>query len=161
MERITPDAELFMNLARVGHVVPVFREILADLDTPVGAFLKIDDGRWSFLLESVEGGETWGRYSFLGSAPRWVFRSSGRRVSVEKPAIGIQETTVEDPLASLKELITSHRAVSVPGLPRFFGGAVGYLGYAMARFWERLPAPKPDGMGMPECTFLGGSDLVI
>jgi anthranilate synthase component 1 len=138
-----PDFDSFRSLAAKGNLIPVYREILADMDTPVSAFRKIDDGRYSFLLESIEGGEKWARYSFLGSSPEVIIRSRGN--TVETLALDGSLTSVEvpDPLAFLRDHLARYKPVEVDGLPRFFGGAVGYVGYDMVRYFERLSLSKP------------------
>src|SRR3989442_12130571 len=110
-----------LTLAREGNLVPVCREILADLETPVSAFLKIHRGPYGFLLESVEGGEKWGRYSFLGTEPARVFRARGGTVEVETAGQGTVRHTTADPFGALKALLAEYRPVAVPGLPRFAG----------------------------------------
>ena len=146
----TPDFDEFCVLAQQGNMVPVYREILADLETPVSAFLKIDDGGDAFLLESVEGAEKWGRYSFLGIAPKLVLRSKGHEVSVGPPAAPGRSRQVSDPFAELEALLGRYRPVAVKGLPRFSGGLVGYLGYDLVRFFERLPEQAADDLGLPD-----------
>src|SRR5579862_8373918 len=124
---VRPPRDEIAALAARGNVVPVYREILADLDTPVSAFLKIHRGPYGFLLESVEGGEKWARYSFLGTEPARVLRIRGRTLEVETPGAGTETRTVDDPLAALREILAGYRPVAVPGLPRFVGGAVGQI----------------------------------
>src|SRR3989338_7780983 len=146
--RIRPSEAEFTALARRGNVIPVYGELSGDLETPVSAFLKLDDGRFSFLLESVEGSEKLARYSFLGSRPRLLITSVGRHVEISElrgraPKVRRFETTA-DPLREVERLISGFRFVPVPGLPRFTGGFVGYLGYNVARFLERLPAHQTD-----------------
>src|SRR3989337_194966 len=101
-----PSYEIFKQKAREGNLIPVYREILADLETPVSAFLKIDQGEYSFLLESVEGGGEWGRYCFLGNSPRVIFRAKGRRVEIWEGGRLQKEREVSDPLEALKELLS-------------------------------------------------------
>ena len=146
----TPDFDAFCVLAQQGNLIPVYREILADLETPVSAFLKIDDGGDAFLLESVEGAEKWGRYSFLGVAPKLVFQSRGHEVSVGSPGAPLRPRPVSDPFAEVQALLGRHRPVAVKGLPRFSGGLVGYLGYDLVRFFERLPERAADDLGLPD-----------
>src|SRR5438876_7788237 len=120
--------EEFRELAQRGTFVPVCKEIVADLLTPVSAFLKIaEDADYAFLLESVEGGEHVGRYSFLGKDPFLILRAHGGTTTVERGGI----TTESDrPLVeTLRKLMAAFRSPFVPELPRFTGGAVGYLGY--------------------------------
>ena len=135
-----PDKESFAALAAKGNLIPVYREIMADMDTPVSAFMKIDDGAYSFLLESIEGGEKWARYSFLGGSPSVVLRSRGRCVEVLRRGAAAEVFESDDPLDLIREHLGRFRPVEIEGLPRFFGGAVGYLGYDMVRFFETLPA---------------------
>ncbi len=134
-----PSRQEFSALAQQGNLIPVYREILADMETPVSAFRKIDDGNTSFLLESIEGGEKWARYSFLGSGPARIFRCRDRYFEVVHNDSLEQSGETDDPIAKLQELLGAYRPVEVEGLPRFFGGAVGYLGYDMVRFVEDLP----------------------
>lgn len=134
---IFPDFDTFQALAREGNLIPVYRELLADTETPVTALLKLRAERNVFLLESVEGSEKWGRYTFLGSSPRLVFRVRGREVHIEENGVSRVLEHDGDPLRVLKEILGRYRPVSLPELPRFFGGAVGFLGYGMIRFFEK------------------------
>jgi len=156
-----PSLDAFIAHAGQGNLIPVYREILADMETPVSAFRKIDDGRTAFLLESIEGGEKWARYSFLGSGPGRLFRSRGRRYEVLDGERVIEAGESADPLAELKRFLAPYRPVQLPELPRFFGGAVGYLGYDMVRFIERLPAEKPAEIGAWDSCFLLTGTLLI
>jgi anthranilate synthase component 1 len=138
-----PDFETFRSLASEGNLIPVYREILADMDTPVSAFKKIDDGRFSFLLESIEGGEKWGRYSFLGSNPEIIIRSRGNTVETLLADGSRRSEETADPLGFVRDHLARYRPVEVEGLPRFFGGAVGYVGYDMVRYFEKVSLEKP------------------
>jgi anthranilate synthase component I len=154
------------TLARAGNAVPVYREILADLETPVSAFLKIHRGPYGFLLESVQGGEKWARYSFLGTEPARVVRTSGHALEIETPDAPPERRTirrtVDDPLDALRGILAEYRPVAVPGLPRFAGGAVGHLAYDMVRNFERLPARAPDDLRLPDaCLLLAETVLVF
>jgi anthranilate synthase component 1 len=157
---IQPAFDEFVRLCAAGLAVPVYREIFADFDTPVSAFAKIDDGHHAFLLESVEGGEKWGRYSFLGSRPEAVFRARGGMLTLER---GGKTETLEgvDPFAALDRLIEERRAVDLPGLPRFAGGAVGFFSYDAVRTIERLPATLKADLDVPEAVFHFTDVLVI
>ncbi len=157
----SPDRESFSRLASQGNLIPVFREIMADLDTPVTAFRKIDDGRYSFLLESIEGGEKWARYTFLGATPSVVIRSRGTRVELLKNGAPPEITETPDPLAVVRGYLKRFQPVETPGLPRFFGGAVGYLGYDMVRFFENLPSDKPAEIGAWDSCVLITDTLLI
>ena len=166
MITIRPTEAEFLKLAKQGNVIPVYGELLADLETPVSAFLKLDDGRFSYLLESVEGTEKVARFSFLGSAPRLLFTSTGRHVEVTQLAgPGAPKTrrfeTKQDPLAEIQRLMRRYRAVAVPGLPRFCGGLVGYLGHNVVRFVEPVPAHRRDGLNLPDIMLMLTDSMVI
>ncbi len=155
-----PSFDAFKAKASQGNLIPVYREIMADLETPVSAFLKLDKGDFSFLLESVEGGEKWGRYCFLGAEPSIVFQSKGSRVEITRHGdTEVQEGV--DPLDALKQLMSDYHPVEVEGLPRFFGGAVGYLTYDMVRFFERLPDQTVDDLHVPDSMFMLTDTIVI
>ncbi|MHB9130285.1 MAG: anthranilate synthase component I [Armatimonadota bacterium] len=151
---ITRDA--FRQLAQEYNLIPVFREILGDLHTPVSAFHKLDDGRFAYLLESVEGGETVGRYSFMGGAPSITMSSKAREVTIEQQGQVVTRPldAGEDPLHILKSLMRQYRVAKVPGLPKFYGGAVGYFGYDVVRYFEDLPDAPPDDLQLPDCYFV-------
>jgi anthranilate synthase component 1 len=155
-----PSFDDFKAKASQGNLIPVYREIMADLETPVGAFLKLDRGDCSFLLESVEGGEKWGRYCFLGGAPSIIFQSKGSRVQITRNG-HVEVRDGGDPLDALKQLMAEYHAVEVEGLPRFFGGAVGYLTYDMVRFFERLPDRTIDDLNVPDAMFMITDTIVI
>ena len=156
-----PERGEFLTLAGQGNLIPVCRVILADLETPVSAFLKIHRGRYGFLLESVEGGEKWARYSFLGTEPARVFRTRGRQVEIEVPGGASTRRETDDPMGALKDLLAEYRPVTVPGLPRFAGGAVGFVGYDMVRTFERLPACATDDLGVPDACLLIAESLLV
>ncbi len=145
-----------------GGMVPVVREVVLDVDTPVAALAKIARPPFAFLLESLVGGERWARYTFLGTEPREVWRYRGAQVDRWTPAAGWQpagETT--DPVGHLAQRMRALPAAPVPGLPRFTGGAVGYLGYDVVRSIERLPPPPPDTLGVPDAVLMIADSLVI
>ncbi|WP_027714673.1 anthranilate synthase component I [Desulfuromonas sp. TF] len=157
----SPTLEEFLAHAEEGNLIPVYREIMADMETPVSAFRKIDDGRTSFLLESIEGGEKWARYSFLGSGPGKVFRCRGRRFEILENGRLLREGESSDPLDELKSFMAPYRPVQIESLPRFFGGAVGYLGYDMVRFVEDLPDSGKQDIGTFDACFLLTETLLI
>ena len=159
--RYLPELDEFSALAAQGNLIPVYREILADLETPVSAFLKIDDGGDAFLLESVEGGEKWGRYSFLGVAPEQVLQSKGTTLRAGPPHGPVTTREVRDPLDTARELLRRYRPVTVRGLPRFSGGLVGCLSYDLVRFFERLPTRATDEMQHPDLYLMLATTLVI
>jgi len=158
---IHPQTNEFVALADQGNLIPVYREILADMETPVSAFRKIDDGQTAFLLESIEGGEKWARYSFLGSGPSRLFRSRDNYFEVREGERLIASGEANDPLAELQRLMQGYTPVEVPGLPRFFGGAVGYLGYDMVRFVEELPDANRRQIDAWDSCFLITENLLI
>ena len=155
-----PDLSEFKKLSRKGNLIPVYREILADTFTPVTAFLRLG-GTPSFLLESVEGGEKWARYSFIGSRPSKVLRGRGSTVEVVE---GLNDPVViesDNPLEIIKKEIAAYRPVEVKGLPRFFGGLVGYIGYDMVRFFEPLQQAEKQGLGLPDFFLMLTDTLLI
>jgi anthranilate synthase component 1 len=135
-----PTLEEFKRLKDQGNLAPVYREVVADLDTPVSAFLKVSRGDYSFLLESIEGRERIARYSFIGTEPYLV--------------ITTREGNRTDPLRLITEELDKYQLVSVSGLPDFCGGAVGYLAYETVRHFEELPSPASDPVGLPESLFM-------
>jgi anthranilate synthase component I len=155
-----PDFDAFRRLARPGWLVPVYRQLVADTLTPVSAYCKIASGPCSFLFESVVGGEKIGRYSFLGSDPFLQIEAWGNKVVVTRDG-GSHRSQVADPLAELERLLADHRAVHLPGLPRFCGGAVGYAGYDVVRYTERLPNAPADDRGLPDLSFAFYSRMVV
>ena len=149
----TPDREAFKKLAAAGegNLVPVYREVAADLETPVSAYLKIARGPYSFLLESVEGGERMARYTFMGTEPYRVLRMGAGQADGQG-----------DPLVPVQEELARFTPVAVPGLPRFQGGAVGYVGYDCVHYFEpRVPMATADPAGLPEAVFMFTDALVI
>jgi len=156
-----PSLEEFKQKAKQGNLIPVYREILADMETPVSAFLKIDDGRNSFLLESMEGGEKWARYSFLGSRPSIIVRTSGRSAEIIRNGRITKASFDRDPLEVVKTVLTGYAPVADPSLPRFFGGAVGFMGYDVVNYFEDLPSREKKDLGLPDVFFMITDTLVI
>lgn len=156
----TPSRSEFKKLAEDHNLIPVYREIIADMDTPVSAFLKLGDDTNSFLLESVTGGEQLGRYSFLGNDPFLIITARENEVTIE----GEEEATlkcVDDPLKVIEERIKAYRPAMIDGLPPFFGGAVGYAGYDAIRYFERIPKNANNDLGVPEMVFLFTDTVII
>jgi anthranilate synthase component I len=156
---IVPTRSEFHALAKTGKLVPVYREVFADHDTPVSAFRKIHDGPYGFLLESVEGGEKWGRFSLLGSRPELVFIARGERCEIHRD--GRITPCKGHPLDELGALLREHQAVPLPGLPRFCGGAVGYFGYDAVRWFERVPEIAADELHLPDAVFMFGDVVSV
>ncbi|MBF0340250.1 MAG: anthranilate synthase component I [Magnetococcales bacterium] len=152
---IQPSLRQFHTLATLGNLVPVYREIMADLDTPVSAFLKVaGEQPYAFLLESVQGGEKWGRYSMIGLDPLALFTVHGNRVAIRDTRDETTRHEEGDPMGILKQYMSRFRPVAVEGLPRFHGGAVGYFSYDMVRCFEKIPDANPDLLGCPDAQFM-------
>ncbi|MBM4322966.1 MAG: anthranilate synthase component I [Deltaproteobacteria bacterium] len=156
-----PSLEDFKRLAHQGNLIPIFEEIHFDWETPLSAFRKIDDRKFSFLLESVEGGEKWGRYSFLGSGALLLLRTKGDQFEILKNGEVFREGKEKDPLRVLEGLLKNYRPVLHDSLPRFFGGAVGYVNYDVVRSFERLPDQLPQGMDLYDCYFMITDTLLV
>jgi anthranilate synthase component 1 len=161
----TPDFEAFRRLAGSGNLIPVYREVMADLDTPVSAFMKLETGPYSFLLESVEGGERWARYSFLGSDPKVVIRGRNGRVTALEDGVERELPHDGNPLLAVRAYMARFRPVHVPDLPPFTGGAVGYVGYDMVRFFDAIPVRldgrDAPGLGLDDFCFVLTDRLVV
>jgi len=155
-----PNYSDFIKKSSLGNVIPIYREIFADMDTPVSAYLKINNSKYSFLLESVEGGEKWARYSFLGTEPSLIFKSKGEDIFIERDG-NVTHYKSKDPLAEFKKLMCKFTPVDVCGLPRFFGGAVGYVGYDFVRFIENLPEKAEDDFDAKDLFFIITDTLLI
>jgi anthranilate synthase component 1 len=156
--------EDFASLAGEGYNrIPVTREILADLDTPLSTYLKLADGPYSYLLESVHGGEKWGRYSIIGLPSRTVVRVRGPQVDVLQDGKAVESAVVDDPLAWIEGFQARFHSPELPGMPRFTGGLVGYFGYDTVRYIEpRLAAfDKPDLIGSPDILLMVSEELVV
>ncbi|MDF0673910.1 MAG: anthranilate synthase component I [Nitrospira sp.] len=151
----------FRSYAKQGNLIPLFREVLADHDTPVSAFAKIDHGPSAYLLESIQGGEKWARYSFLGSGSPLVIYEDRGDLCLKKGSDCRRIPSRGAPLDRLREIMETYRTVTVPDLPRFVGGAVGYLGYDIVKTFEDLPSRRKDHLDPPEFAFLLTETLLI
>ena len=150
---IQPDFKTFSKLTRQGNLIPVYETFTADLLTPVGAYLRIARGsKYSFLLESVEGGETIARYTFAGANPEEVFRARGRICTLETGGREIHFD--DDPIEQMRRLTARYHPVRVPGLPPLIGGAIGYFAYDMVRLIEKIPATGRDDLGLDDCLMM-------
>lgn len=143
--------------------IPIMREVLADLDTPLSTYLKLASGPYSYLFESVQGGEKWGRYSIIGLPCRTVMRVFGNDVSVEKDGELVERETVDDPLDCVRRFKARYYMPEIDNLPRFTGGLVGYFGYETVRFIEpKLGSlAKPDEIGTPDIVLLVSDEVVV
>jgi len=163
----TPSREDFVAAAGRGNLIPVYRELLADSDTPVSAYAALGAGEHSFLLESVVGGATWAAYSFVGVAPRAVVRWTAGTASVTWYDVDgggpprTAEWATPDPTAALAEVLGELRPVEMPGLPRFWGGAVGWIAYDCVRAFEDLPARARPGVEIPSLCMVVTDTLLI
>jgi anthranilate synthase component 1 len=165
----SPRKSAFLDLATKGNVIPVTRTILADFETPLSAYWKIRGETESFLFESVEGGEHIGRYSFVGWNPRAVIRQNGNRVVVSEGGRELQHFTVspaeggvKDGLAVVEKIMAGYRSVALPELPRFTGGAVGFIGYEFIHDVEPVvPKPGNDELRTPTLYFVIADSLLI
>jgi len=156
--------EQFAALAEQGYNrIPVVREVLSDLDTPLTVYLKLADGPYTYLLESVEGGARWGRYSIIGLPARRVLRVYGKRLEIEEEGEIVESREVDDPLAEVAAIKASYRVPAIEGLPKFAGGMVGYFGHECASYIEpkiRADA-NPDVLGMPDIFLMLAEQLAV
>lgn len=158
---LTPSLEEFRELATRGNVIPIFLEFVADCETPVSAFRKLEDGGHSFLFESTEKNDVSGRYSFLGTEPRAILQSRGTEINLIEHQESTRATS-RDPLDALRELMARYSFVTRPDLPRFCGGVVGYLGYEATGLFERtVPTAARDELELPEMLFMLTSNLLV
>jgi anthranilate synthase component 1 len=154
----------FIELARQGYNrIPVFKQLPADLDTPLSIYLKLGNQPYTYLLESVVGGERFGRYSFIGLPAKTVVRVHGHFVSVETNGLPVEQCDCLDPLAFIDDYIKRYRAAPVPNLPRFPGGLCGYFGYDTVRYIEKKLADtvKPDALATPDVLLMLTDELVV
>ena len=157
---LTPTLGEARNLAKSFDIVPVYAEFIGDLETPISAVLKFSGEENVFLLESAEGGERFGRYSFLGFDPkRTLSYRDGIYTVVD--ADGVREIPAKDPFRGLAEIVGKKTVAPLPNLPAFVGGAVGYFSYDAVRYLEKLPDAPPDELGVPEAYFAITNTLVV
>ncbi len=164
-----PDKNTFLKKAKESNLIPVYTKIIADVETPVSAFLKIKKMPYSFLLESVEGGMHSARYSFLGTSPQIIFKSKGEKVKIINNHKSVSVDSVSkkkvyqssNPLLELKKILSLYKPAKIEGLPRFYGGAVGYISYDAVRFFENLQTHLPDDLNIPDIYFLITETLLI
>lgn len=150
---LQPTFKEFCQLAKRGNLIPVYQELLMDLETPLSFFKRLERDRYSFLLESVEGSERWARYSFLGTRPERVFKARGDRVEIIEHG-KTKRFTAAAPLKALEELLKGCKPVTVPGVPPFFGGALGYVAYDAVAQLHEVGSDKNDPLDTPEIFFL-------
>src|SRR4030066_921520 len=155
-----PDFNEFKEKAKQGNLIPVYKEILADLDTPLSAFLKLR-GKTGFLLESLEGGEKWARYSFIGCNPSLIIEGKGKNLIIKKGTRKEKAGFVKDPFEVIAAELKKYKPVIMPGLPRFFGGFVGYIGYDSVRHFEELPDYHHAGLNLPDLFLMLTDTLLV
>jgi anthranilate synthase component 1 len=156
--------QLFNQLANEGYNrIPVIKEVLADLDTPVSTYLKLAEGPYSYLFESVQGGEKWGRYSIIGLTSKQVIKVFDHHIVVEESGQPVEELDVEDPLEWIEQFHQRYNIAPIDGLPKFTGGLVGYFGYDTIRYIEpRLGlCPNPDQMGTPDILLMVSEEVIV
>jgi anthranilate synthase component 1 len=161
---MSPSKAEFDQYASQGfNRIPLMREVLADLDTPLSVYLKLARGPYSYLFESVQGGEKWGRYSIIGLPARTLLRVRGQEVEIEKDGKVIERETVKHPLDTVRAFKARYTVPPVPGMPRFTGGLVGYFGYETVRYVEpRLgKMAKPDAVGAPDILLTVSDEVVV
>src|SRR2546428_4126542 len=140
---IQPTFKEFCQLAKQGNLIPVYQELLMDLETPLSFFKRLERDRYAFLLESVEGSERWARYSFLGSRPQRIFRARGKQIEIIEDG-KLQAFLSDSPLGVLQELLKGCHPVTVPGVPPFFGGALGYVSYNASEKFTKIQINRKD-----------------
>ena len=159
---VKPNAEEFVELAQAGNVVPVYAQLAADFETPVSAFLKLRDGKNAFLFESAESTDASGRWSIVGSQPRWIFTSRGDEVTIERGGDVETRNREGDVLDEVQRLMSGYKPVTHGDAPPFFGGAVGYVGYDAAQQFEPTISKCPeDDLKLPESIFFLADTLVV
>jgi len=160
---IQPTRESFLRLCEQGNVVPVYADLMADFETPVSAYAKLNAAGPAYLLESIEGGELVSRYSFIGCRPRKVFACHAEHTEIREPGRPPRRLpTPRDPLALIEAEIAGFRPVPVPGMPRFMGGAVGYLSYEYVhRIEPTVPEAARDELGLPLVYFMLSDSILM
>jgi anthranilate synthase component 1 len=155
----SPDVQDVIRLASRYSMIPIARDLLADMETPIRVFQRFYEEDQAFLLESVEGGIKWARYSFIGTDPFMTIRTKNGRTVVEKR--GSRETFTESPVEVLKSYLRSYSSPSLPDLPRFTGGAVGFFGYDLLQYYEKLPPHRVDDLGMSDLQFMFCDQVIV
>jgi anthranilate synthase component 1 len=161
--QIFPDRSQFLELAKRGNVIPVYSDLMADFETPVSAYAKLKETGPSYLLESVEGGENLSRYTFIGCRPRRTFVCGPKTTEIREPGKPTRTVpTPQDPLRLIEEEMRPYKQVTLPGLPRFVGGAVGFVGYEyVTRIEPSVPCPAFDELGVPLLYFMMTDSILI
>lgn len=159
--KIVSDLDDVLKLSKNYNLIPIYAEMLADLETPISLFKKIDDSPYSFLLDSVVGGEKIARYSFLGSDPYMIFKAKYKECTIIENAQIVKEYEAEDPIEELKSLIDRYKPYEPLDLPNFFGGTVGYFSYDSVRYIEKIADDNPDDLDLPHLYFMFTDSIII
>ena len=155
-----PALDQVKSLADEYNLIPITMEVYADMETPISLFKRFEESKYCFLLESVEGGEKWARYSFIGKNPFMIVKSVNGLTVVEERS-GNTTTKDGNPIEIIKELMNKYKAASLPEMPRFNGGAVGFFGYDLIRYYENLPDMPEDDLNLPECHFMFADEVIV
>src|SRR5438105_9097146 len=162
MTSLRPSLKEFRRLTEEGNLIPVVTELISDVETPVGAFAKIGPGGFSFLFESAERNEESGRFSFIGIDPLVVISSRGSQLTIWEKTAGMTKRSVSDPLEELQSVLAEFRFLSRNDIPHFQGGAVGFVGYDVVRFFEpKTTVHARDDLGLPEMIFMIAGTLIV
>ena len=148
-----PDLDEVIRLSKSNNIIPISMEVYADMETPISLFKRFENNEYCFLLESVEGGEKWARYSFIGKDPFLIVKSYKDTTEISDRD-GNKLLEKGNPVEIIKKLMEKYKGLNLPNLPRFNGGAVGFFGYDIIRFYEHLPDVPVDDLELPECHFL-------
>lgn len=154
-----PGIKMAKNLAKNHNIIPISMEVYADMETPISLFRRFEDGKHCFLLESVEGGEKWARYSIIGRNPFLKVKSFKNSTIIEDKNGVIKEEG--NPVEIIRELMSKYRGATIPDFPRFNGGAVGFFGYDLIRHYEKLPNAPEDDLKLPESCFLFVDEVLV
>lgn len=155
-----PKLEEVKNLSRDYNLIPVTMEVYADMETPISLFKRFEDSKYCFLLESVEGGEKWARFSFIGRNPFLTVKST-RNNSIIEDKDGNIKKEEGNPIGVLKKLLDSYKSADLPKMPRFNGGAVGFFGYDLIRYYEKLPNVPQDDLQLPDSHFMFTDEVIV
>lgn len=155
-----PDLDEVKVLAKDYNLIPVSMEVYADMETPISLFKRFEDSKYCFLLESVEGGEKWARFSFIGRNPFLIVKSSSNRSIIEEKD-GKSSVEEGNPIEVLKKLLDGYKSADLPKMPRFNGGAVGFFGYDLIRYYENLPNVPEDDLKLPESHFMFTDEVIV
>lgn len=155
-----PGLDEVRKLADHYNLIPITMEVYADMETPISLFKRFEDSKYCFLLESIEGGEKWARYSFIGRNPFLVVKSGKNKTIIEDKNGNLKEEN-GNPLEVLKNLLASYKGADLPKLPRFNGGAVGFFGYDLIRYYENLPDMPEDDLELPESHFMFADEVIV